>query len=701
MDDSVAAGAGPPAPPDEVRTTANEDSTSTTPTGRPRRAADGSGLFQLLASVPGANAPTALGVAPNAPNARNVVSGPGAWTRRPRLGRSLPTRKIKLPDTQETQDLFNNTVCITLVGRGWTQVRNEEIIKALQEKDIDVRRIEGAWKDSRLRHLQVTFNSQDEAMKTVALRTFQLGEVTATIRGRNRHTEIKIHFVPAWMSTDTVASIFRDYGEVIRAEHIFEDHHEARYKTGTVSVTLRADHNQAAAIPPRIEVEQHGVMTPLMVNVRGQPFLCWTCGEQNHPSSRCPDKFIQLNNNDNDEEEDNEKDEEEDNDEPPEPTEQAQPHDTTLRNEAADTTPMETDETSTEPTTPTNEGDETKRKEILEFFRQTNVGTPEIEKEIREADPQHLELLHSQMREHDLTTDNTTPQNDETEKPKTPTNAILEAAVAEMTDTTPDSLTKPNDETGTDTETGGVAAAIAKTFRDGVAKLKRRHSKTPEIESHERTPSETEAYEETQKLLEKEKQTKKKQRQEEKEALKKEKEDIEKERQRQRQAKEQEERKKQQAKERKEQEEKTRRDRDAAKRKEITDYYRQTDRWTPDTAKRVTTADSRMLDAIYAGLRDMKSADRLEMTPRYDPDTFLRPQTSLTERQRHADRQNSKPTEPRQTNRQSNRDPTLQRPPRTETSQRSSPSGSFERQIQSKSPSWEEQVQAKKPTEWG
>ena len=700
MDDTGAAGAGPPAPPDEVQTTANEDATSrpTTPTGRPtgrpRRAADGSGLFQLLASVPGTNAPAVQpgsipgiaptaqpgsnpriaptaqpgpnpvldpgGIAPTAPRTGPAVSN--AWTRRPRLGLSLPTRRIKLPVTQDTQELFNNTVCITLVGSGWTQVRNIEVIKALQERGINVSRIEGAWKDHRHRHLQVTFDNEEEAMKTTALRTLQLdNDITATIRGRTRYTDIKVHFVPGWMATATVASFFEEYGEVIKAEPIYADHEEAKFKTGTVAVTLRADHHQAAAIPPRIEVEQHGVLTYLMVNVKGQPFLCWTCGGQDHPSSRCPEKFYQPtrnandngnnndngNKNDNDSDSDNDSDNdngndngndgetededaEDDNNGPPEPT---------------DTTPMDTDETVTLPITPTNANS---------------------------------------------TIDNTT-------EPDTPTEAILEAAVKEMTD-----KTQQNDGTGTDTDTGGVAATIAKTFGKGIALLKRRHSKTPETEDkiNERSPSEEAAYEATQKLLEREKQAKKKKRQEE--------EDME--RLRQQQEKEYQERKKQFEKEeqeektrrdnderkrqeitdyyrqtdrwspgtatkvmtanrqtldsmyaaltnmknldarrqerKKQQEEKTRRDRDADKRKEITDYYRQTDRWSPETAKRVTTADTLLLDAIYAGLRDMKAADNLQMTKSYDPDTFLQPQTSPTERQRQTDRHGNQPSSP-------------------------------------------------------
>ena len=230
----------------------------------------------------------------------------------------------------------------------------------------------------------------------------------------------------------------------------------------------------------------------------------------------------------------------------------------------------------------------------------------------------------------------TTPTNassttDNTTDPDTPTEAILEAAVTEMTDKTPDSLTQQNDETVTDA--GGVAATIAKTFSKGIAILKRRHSKTPEIEDKtngQRSPSEEEAYEATQRLLEREKQARKKKRQEERELLKKEKEDMEKERLRQKQEKEFQERKKQLEKERKEQEEKTRRDNDIRKRQEITDYYKQTDRWSPTTATRVTTADTQMLDAIYAGLRDMKSADRLMMNQPYDKDTFMKPPTDET-----------------------------------------------------------------------
>ena len=275
-------------PPEEVR---EPLPTNETPAGRPSRTAGGTGLFDLLASQESA----AASHAPGASVAANGETGTGpvsrsAWARgpprRPRAA-PVPTRHVKLPASPQSTTLYEQTITITLTGSGWGAVRNAEVIVALAEHGVDLRTIQAIWKAEKLRHLYITFNSKEEAEKSVRIRRMQIGDVTATIRGKATTTEVRVHYVPGWMATATVVELFQQYGEVQYAEHATTEIQGIKMKTGTVHLRIKADHHQARAIPPRIEIEEHEQIVNLMVNVRGQPPHCWACGSVGHTSHRC------------------------------------------------------------------------------------------------------------------------------------------------------------------------------------------------------------------------------------------------------------------------------------------------------------------------------------------------------------------------------------------------------------------------------
>ena len=392
-----------------------------------------------------------------------------------------------MPASAQSTRLFEQTVTVTLVGKGWSQVRNDQVLKGLADHDVDISNIEGVWKDSRHRHLHVTFASPEQTQKATLLRTFQIGEVTATIRGRSNITEVKVHFVPGWMSTEAVAGFLGNYGELLNAEHIYTEHHGVRMKTGTVALQLKTNHPRA--IPLRIEVEHQSTTTLLMVNVRGQPIHCWTCGAEGHPSARCEDRFERQQDDDTEGEETEDELEEAaesvpetqevipetqqdpntqlDQDPPVSPSNStpglSTPSDSILQGVVSQVLPdTETQTDNTDGTTSktgkaatfmqlvkdgmatmkrrssarspeeedqarkrkqerspsedlahaatqellqrekeekTKEEDETRRNEIMEFYKQTNRWTPEREKKVREADTLLLQALHCQLKD--------------------------------------------------------------------------------------------------------------------------------------------------------------------------------------------------------------------------------------------------------------------------------------------------------------
>ena len=199
----------------------------------------------------------------------------------------MPTRYVKLPASPQSTTLYEQTITITLTGSGWGAVRNAEVIDALAKHGVDLRTIQAIWKAEKLRYLHITFNSKEEALKSIGIRRMQLGDVTATIRGKATTTEVRVHYVPGWMATATVVELFQQYGEVQYAEHATTEIQGIKMKTGTVDLRIKTDHHQAKAIPPRIEIEEHEQIVNLMVNVRGQPLHCWACGSVGHTSHRC------------------------------------------------------------------------------------------------------------------------------------------------------------------------------------------------------------------------------------------------------------------------------------------------------------------------------------------------------------------------------------------------------------------------------
>ena len=142
--DTTGDGVGPPVPPVKVQ---NQATTTNTPTGRPRRSADGSGLFDLLAATSGSGASAAatrVTATARAPTISAWARGP---PRRPRLGLNLPTVKFKMPASAQSTRLFEQTVTVTLVGKGWSQVRNDQVLKGLADHDVDISTIEGVWNE--------------------------------------------------------------------------------------------------------------------------------------------------------------------------------------------------------------------------------------------------------------------------------------------------------------------------------------------------------------------------------------------------------------------------------------------------------------------------------------------------------------------------------------------------------------------------
>ena len=113
---------------------------------------------------------------------------------------------------------FERTIQICLTGRGWWRWTNNDVLQALAEHGINIDHVRSIWKGRKHRYVFITFDTEDEAFDARNLEPFQIGEVTLEIRGRYASTDLKIHWIPAWMDRDLIKSWIAEYGEIMKAE---------------------------------------------------------------------------------------------------------------------------------------------------------------------------------------------------------------------------------------------------------------------------------------------------------------------------------------------------------------------------------------------------------------------------------------------------------------------------------------------------
>ena len=184
---------------------------------------------------------------------------------------------------------LETTVKITLSGKGWPSVTNDQVLNAMADNGIDIRDIRTVWKGSNMRYLNITFESTEQAVKATALAEVRIGEALATIAGRETATEVKIHWVPAWIGDEFVLNLLRKYGEVLDFRSETATIGGTRVFTGTKVARLRTTPEKAKSIPIAFEV-QGPVAARLLVSVRGRHPLCLHCFTIGHKQRFCPSK---------------------------------------------------------------------------------------------------------------------------------------------------------------------------------------------------------------------------------------------------------------------------------------------------------------------------------------------------------------------------------------------------------------------------
>ena len=199
--------------------------------------------------------------------------------------------RVTLPNdgANYTKAFLETTVKITLSGKGWPSVTNDQVLSAMADNSIDIRDIRTVWKGSNMRYLNITFESTEQAVKATALAEMRIGEALATIAGRETATEVKIHWVPAWIGDEFVLNLLRKYGEVLDFRSETATIGGTRVYTGTKVARLRTTPEKAKSIPTAFEV-QGPVAARLLVSVRGRPPLCLQCFTIGHKQRFCPSK---------------------------------------------------------------------------------------------------------------------------------------------------------------------------------------------------------------------------------------------------------------------------------------------------------------------------------------------------------------------------------------------------------------------------
>ena len=219
---------------------------------------------------------------------------PGAKPAPPRQVKSPPEgsiKKISLPDDGVCffKKYHEQSIKITLSGDGRPAVRDDEVLNALAERDVDIRSVRSVWKGSNMRYLNVTFESPEEAKKAATLDEFKIREAKVSVAGRETATEVKVHWVPAWIGDAFVTKCLQDYGELLSYRSETKTIGGVLVFTGTKIARIKTTPESAAAIPVAFEIAGP-IAARLLVTVRGRPPLCLQCFEIGHKQRSCPDK---------------------------------------------------------------------------------------------------------------------------------------------------------------------------------------------------------------------------------------------------------------------------------------------------------------------------------------------------------------------------------------------------------------------------
>ena len=248
--------------------------------------ASGTGLKDLLASTP--TTANMLATSQEEPSSQSAWNRGNPLVNRPQRPRNPAppeaVQEIKIPNRFFSHEILHRTRQIVLTGPRWYKLTNQEILEEMAEHGIDPRDVQTIWRGRKHRYVNLCFRSEEQAAELGDLHEFKIGEVTATVQGRQTTTNLRIHWIPAYLNDAYLTDLVRGWGEIQNSQREYLDTRAGQVPTGTIRYRIR--------IRPDVQIPRLLTFTgpygpeELLVQVQGRAVRCLYCWGP-HPTGRC------------------------------------------------------------------------------------------------------------------------------------------------------------------------------------------------------------------------------------------------------------------------------------------------------------------------------------------------------------------------------------------------------------------------------
>ena len=248
--------------------------------------ASGTGLNDLLASAPAkTNTPAAAQEDPARPSAWNRGNPLVNRLQRPR-NQPPPeaVQELEVPNRYFNHEILHRTRQIVLTGPRWYKLTNQDLLEKMADHGIDPRDIQTIWRGRKHRYVNLTFRDEELAAELGDLHEFMIGEVTATVQGRQTTTNLRIHWIPAYFNDAYLTSLVREWGEILNHQREYLDTRAGQVPTGTIRYRIRT--RPDVQIPRLLTFRGPYGPEELLVQVQGRPVRCLDCWGP-HPTGKC------------------------------------------------------------------------------------------------------------------------------------------------------------------------------------------------------------------------------------------------------------------------------------------------------------------------------------------------------------------------------------------------------------------------------
>jgi hypothetical protein len=187
-------------------------------------------------------------------------------------------------------DFFNPTDienAIKVYSSGFTSIA--DVCNLLAKLEIPPSRVTALQKGKDNRDgVLLILSNKDDVEKVRSSSSYVVGHKTLNIVALNKQlVHYRVHWLPAYLSVESVKSIFEDYGHIIEVKYDFSHYgqNNNKIKNGIFSVTAEVTEIQRREFPHLVEFDCGNAC---LITGGGRPPLCLLCKKVGHIKKNVP-----------------------------------------------------------------------------------------------------------------------------------------------------------------------------------------------------------------------------------------------------------------------------------------------------------------------------------------------------------------------------------------------------------------------------